>query len=90
MRLQLKWPGSKDKTPEEIVLPYDIQKRINVIVKVASAASARRFPLRSVLIHGKPGCGKSMIAKSIAQSIQILPYAMMSGSDGELLVLVEC
>mmetsp|Transcript_27493 Transcript_27493/g.57373 ORF Transcript_27493/g.57373 Transcript_27493/m.57373 type:complete len:900 (+) Transcript_27493:94-2793(+) len=65
---------------KEIILPTKIKERVDIIVKVASAASKRRFPLRSVLIHGEPGTGKSMIAKAIAHATG-LPYALMSGAD---------
>ena len=68
---------------EEIVLPKELTERLSAIVQVASAASARGFPMKSILIHGQPGCGKSMVAKSLAQSTG-LPYAMMSGGDGKL------
>ena len=65
---------------KEIVLPPKIKERIDVIVKVASVASKRSLPFRSVLIHGRPGCGKSMVAKALARSTN-LPYALMSGAD---------
>ena len=68
---------------EEIVLPVDLKERLSAIVQVASATSARGFPMRSILIHGQPGCGKSMVAKSLAQSTG-LPFVMMSGGDGKL------
>ncbi len=71
----------RTQVKKEIVLPADITERMETIVQVASAASRRRFPLRSVLIHGKPGSGKSMAAKELAQSIPKIPYAMMSGAD---------
>ncbi|KAL9188074.1 hypothetical protein ACHAXT_006452 [Thalassiosira profunda] len=80
LRSQPKW-AKNAASEKDIVLPADIKERMDVIVKVASAASRRRFPLRSVLIHGKPGSGKSLVAKTIAKSIPELPYALMSGAD---------
>jgi len=78
----LNWSGKRTSlATRDVVLPLDIKERTEIIVKVASAAAERRFPLRSVLIHGKPGSGKSMVAKAIAQSIPSLPYALMSGAD---------
>lgn len=67
---------------EIVVLPDEIKDRMNVIVEVASAANLRGFPMRSILIYGQPGCGKSMVAKQLAKSTG-LPYAMMSGGDGK-------
>ena len=80
LSLQSTW---RDDT-EEIVLSDDMIERMDVIVQVASAASARGFPMRSILIHGAPGCGKTMIARKLARSTG-LPYAIMSGGDGKLL-----
>ena len=70
---------------EYIVLPDEIKERMDGIVRVAAAASSRGFPMRSILIHGQPGCGKSMVAKKLAMSTG-LPYAMMSGGDGKWMV----
>jgi small basic protein len=80
LRMRPRWFAPNDN--EEIVLPHEIKDRINVIVRVSAAASARGFPMRSILIHGKPGCGKSVVAKRLAESTG-LPYAMMSGGDSE-------
>ncbi len=81
LNTQVKLFSQRTQAKKEIVLPADIMERMEMIVDVASAASMRRFPLRSVLIHGKPGSGKSMAAKELAQSIPNIPYAMMSGAD---------
>ena len=78
------WATTRRKHTEpmnEIVLNQDIKDRIDIIVKTAIAASTRRFPLRSLLIHGKSGVGKSLVAKAIAEQIHTLPYALMSGAD---------
>ncbi|KAL3782690.1 hypothetical protein HJC23_002590 [Cyclotella cryptica] len=79
LKTQPKWFTPRNEK-EEIVLPIEVKKRLNMIVQVASAASARGFPMRNILVHGQPGCGKSMVAKTMAQSTG-LPYAMMSGGD---------
>lgn len=78
------WCRSKRDT-EDIVLPDEIKERMDGIVRVAAAASSRGFPMRSILIHGQPGCGKSMAAKKLAMFTG-LPYAMMSGGDGKWMV----
>lgn len=79
--LQVFWADKQTQTLDEMVLPPETKERMDGIVKVADAASKRQFPLRSVLVCGKPGSGKSMLAKSIAQSIPSLPYALINGSD---------
>mmetsp|Transcript_7597 Transcript_7597/g.13706 ORF Transcript_7597/g.13706 Transcript_7597/m.13706 type:complete len:297 (+) Transcript_7597:450-1340(+) len=45
--------AKKAQATKKIVLPAKIKERVDTIVKVASAVSERRFPLRSVLIHDK-------------------------------------
>ena len=81
LKTQIRWFSKRTQARKQIVLPRKIRDRMDTIVKVASAASVKRYPLRSVLIHGKPGCGKSMAAIELAQSIPNLPYALMSGAD---------
>ena len=78
LSMQSKWRGDT----EDLVLSDDIKERMDAIVQVASAASARGFPMRSILIHGASGCGKTLIARKLAQSTG-LPYAVMSGADGK-------
>lgn len=75
------WFSYQAKETSEIVLPANIKERIDNVVKVASVASKRHLPLRSVLIYGDTGTGKSMTAKAIAQSIPDLPFAVMTGAD---------
>lgn len=91
---QVKWFSQHTQANNEIVITTNIKGRMETIVKIASAASMRRFPLRSVLIHGKPGSGKSMAAKELARSISNIPYALMSGADvfpmGECLLSRPC
>ena len=78
---QFKWIPRRTEVKKDIVLPQNIMERIDVVVKVASVASKRCSPLRSVLIYGEPGSGKSMAAKAIARSIPALPWALMTGAD---------
>jgi hypothetical protein len=75
------WFPHQARETSEIVLPTNIKERIDIVVKVASVASKRQLPLRSVLIYGEPGSGKSMVAKEIAHSIPDLPFAIMTGAD---------
>jgi hypothetical protein len=82
LRLRTPWSSSKAQTKlDSIILPPLIKERIVQSAKIASFASKRRFPMRNILLHGNPGCGKSVTAKAIAQSITSLPYAIMSGAD---------
>ena len=64
-----------------MILPPETKERIDMIAKVAAAARERGFPLRSVLLTGPAGCGKTSVAREIASSIPNLPYALMSGAD---------
>ena len=79
--MQVALSSKKHDRMSGIVLPQEIKERMESIVKVASSAASQRFPLRSVLVHGKSGSGKTMVAKALAESIPILPYALMSGAD---------
>ena len=63
-----------------VILPPETKERIDLLVKMTSGASKRQFPLRSMLIHGKPGTGKSATALAVASATG-LPYALMSGAD---------
>ncbi|GMH51138.1 hypothetical protein TrRE_jg11883, partial [Triparma retinervis] len=59
----------------------DVEERMNRICSGVALARARGAPLRHVLIYGKPGTGKSAVAKAMGKGILGLPYALMSGSD---------
>ena len=64
-----------------IVVTGDVDDRLTQICRGTALARARGAPLRHVLIYGKPGSGKSAVAKGLGESIFGLPYALMSGSD---------
>ena len=84
LRFGMSWPRmSKAETNklDSIILPTSIKERLEQVTKAASFARERHLPLRSILLHGSVGCGKSVTAKAIAQSIPNLPYALMSGAD---------
>lgn len=75
------WSDKAETQMDSIILSKPVKTRIEQAAKTALEASKRRFPMRNILLHGKPGCGKSMTAIAIAQSIHSLPYAIMSGAD---------
>ena len=75
------WSDKAETQMDSIILSKPVKTRIEQVAKTALEASKRRFPMRNILLHGKPGCGKSMTAIAIAQSIHSLPYAIMSGAD---------
>ena len=77
----MRWSSKAQTQMGSIILPSPIKERIERASKTACFARKRRLPLRNILLHGNPGCGKSVTAKAIAQSIPSLPYALMSGSD---------
>ena len=66
---------------ENIVLTKDVEERMNRICSGVALARARGAPLRHVLIYGRPGTGKSAMARAMGKGILGLPYALMSGSD---------
>ena len=81
LRFRMRWLSTAQTKIDWIILPQEVKQRIEQSAKIASFASNRRFPMRNILLYGNPGCGKSVTAKAIAQSISTLPYALMSGAD---------
>lgn len=65
----------------DIILPKDDKNRIVELCRTINKGRSRKAPLRNVLIHGKTGTGKSMIARAIAESALDVPFAIMSGAD---------
>lgn len=63
-----------------IVLREEEKRRIHLICDKLRKGRRRKAPLQNILIHGKSGTGKSMIARSIAKESG-LPFAIMSGAD---------
>ena len=66
--------------PTSIVLQPDLRDRVDAIIRVSAYASKRRFPLRNILIFGRAGTGKTVLAEAVANASS-LPYAFMSGAD---------
>ena len=63
-----------------IVLREEEMRRIQMICDKMRKGRPLKAPLQNILIHGKTGTGKSMIARSIAKESG-LPFAIMSGAD---------
>jgi len=55
--------------------------RIRDLCAAIKTGRRRGSPLRNILLHGPPGCGKSLVANAIANSANDLPFAVMSGAD---------
>ena len=78
LRTQNRW-FSKTKARKEIVLPRKIRDRMDTIIKVASAASVKRYPLRSVLAF-------SIFFITSTPSRRIFPIATLASSP----ILLHC
>ena len=85
-RLVREW-GSFVSCPEDqsrlsdIVLPLDERERLYTLCRSINSNRYNCAPLRNILIYGKAGTGKSMIARAIAESSLGMSYAVMSGAD---------
>lgn len=85
-RLIREWSSTTSRSQgkvklSSIILPEKEKERVMKLCDTMNKGRARRAPLQNVIIYGKPGTGKSMIARAIADSAQDLPFAIMSGAD---------
>lgn len=67
-------------TSKPVLLP-GIEKRLENICKANIKAYRSGAPMRHLLICGKSGTGKSLVATTMAKCMINLPYAVMSGAD---------
>ena len=63
-----------------VVLHPNTDQQLRRIALSAKTAHTRKAPLRHVMFFGKPGTGKTMVAKRLAQWCG-MDYAIMSGAD---------
>jgi ATPase family AAA domain-containing protein 3A/B len=63
------------------VLPPGIERRLEHVCKANIKAYRSGAPMRHLLICGKSGTGKSLVATTMARCMINLPYAVMSGAD---------
>lgn len=77
------WPfGGKDgpKIFESIVLEETLAERLQWSTNALVSAQDNGTPFRHLMLHGKPGTGKTLFARTLARQSG-LDYAIMSGGD---------
>ena len=65
---------------EDVALNEELKNRVLSIASSASKVRKNDAPHRHILFFGKPGTGKTMVARKLAKSIG-MDYALMSGGD---------
>eukprot|EP00932_Pfiesteria_piscicida_P000359 SRR837773.1035.p1 GENE.SRR837773.1035~~SRR837773.1035.p1 ORF type:complete len:416 (+),score=191.81 SRR837773.1035:35-1249(+) len=82
-RDSFKWPFWKKPEPkfmEKIVLQDELAERLNWTTNSLVNAKRNGTPFRHLLLHGSPGTGKTLFARTLARQSG-LDYAIMSGGD---------
>merc|ERR1719389_1135009 len=77
-----RWPWSKQdaKLMENIVLEDELAERLSWTTNSLMQAKANGTPYRHLLVHGSPGTGKTLFARTLSRQSG-LDYAIMSGGD---------
>lgn len=77
------WPWSKKndgKMMDKIVLEEELVQRLQWTTNSLVNAKANGTPFRHLMLHGEPGTGKTLFARTLARQSG-LDYAIMSGGD---------
>jgi len=79
----MSWPWSKREGPnifERIILENELTERLRWTSNALLSAQVNGTPFRHLLLHGAPGTGKTLFARTLAKQCG-LDYAIMSGGD---------
>eukprot|EP00922_Rhytidocystis_sp_ex-Travisia-forbesii_P064467 GHVS01095792.1.p1 GENE.GHVS01095792.1~~GHVS01095792.1.p1 ORF type:complete len:505 (-),score=93.93 GHVS01095792.1:218-1732(-) len=68
------------KFQEKIVLPQELAERLEWTTNSLISAKANGTPFRHLCLHGSPGTGKTLFARTLARSCG-MDYAIMTGGD---------
>merc|ERR1719221_2409614 len=76
----LPWNKQDAKLMEKIVLEEELSERLTWTTNSLVNAKQNGTPFRHLLLHGAPGTGKTLFARTLARQSG-LDYAIMSGGD---------
>jgi len=76
----LPWNKPKGNLMEKIVLEDELAERLQWTTNSLVNAKKNGTPFRHLLLHGSPGTGKTLFARTLAKQSG-LDYAIMSGGD---------
>merc|ERR1712113_1109784 len=65
---------------ERIVLEQELAERLQWTTNALVSAQENGTPFRHLMLHGSPGTGKTLFARTLARQSG-LDYAIMSGGD---------
>merc|ERR1719265_499724 len=72
--------GEKAGIFDKIVLEKELASRLQWTTNALVSAQENGTPFRHLLLHGAPGTGKTLFARTLARQSG-LDYAVMSGGD---------
>merc|ERR1719190_343630 len=74
------WSKPKGELMDQIVLEDDLSERLQWTTNSLVNAKRNGTPFRHLMLHGAPGTGKTLFARTLARQSG-LDYAIMSGGD---------